>query len=60
MIPDDKTAQSLKMLAFRSLKSAFDNTLNEKVGTIATVTQICKFMMTSTRLCYEVFIDIFF
>jgi N-terminal acetyltransferase B complex non-catalytic subunit len=30
MSPDDRMAQSLKLLAFRSLKAAFDNTLNSK------------------------------
>jgi hypothetical protein len=34
MSQDDKMGQSLKMLAFRSLKSAFDNTLNDKVGSL--------------------------
>lgn len=31
MPPDDRMAQDLKMLAFRSLKTAFDNTIAEKV-----------------------------
>jgi hypothetical protein len=31
MDPNDKTAQSLRLLALRSLKAAVDNALNDKV-----------------------------
>jgi hypothetical protein len=33
MDPDDKMAQSLRLLALRSLKAAVDNALNDKVRT---------------------------